>query len=279
VYRDRRAAAYRIDLAQYKELLAPRARASHKGHFGHVLVIGGERGMAGAPRMAGEAAARVGAGLVSVATRASHAAFVNAARPELMVHPIEEPAELQPLLRKATVVAIGPGLGQTDWSRGMLGAVLESDKPKVIDADGLNLLALDPACRADWVLTPHPGEAARLLNIDTPAVQNDRFEAASKLQAKYGGVCVLKGAGTVICSGERIAVGTAGNPGMASGGMGDVLTGVIASLLAQGVSAREAAELGACLHASAADHAAAKGGERGLLATDLFAHLRSLANP
>ncbi|MDQ4147235.1 MAG: NAD(P)H-hydrate dehydratase [Pseudomonadota bacterium] len=278
IYTRQQAAAWRIDLAQFSELLARRARASHKGHFGHVLVIGGERGMSGAPRMAGEAAARVGAGLVSVATRAVNAPVVNTARPELMVHATEKPADLKPLLKRATVVALGPGLGQASWSRALLDAIVKIDTPKVIDADGLNLLATDPVSREDWVLTPHPGEAARLLGENTATIQGDRYHAVRMLQARYGGVCVLKGAGSLISSKERIAVCTAGNPGMASGGMGDVLTGVIAGLLAQSLNGQQAAELGVCLHAAAADMAAADGGERGLLATDLFAYLRRLSN-
>ncbi len=279
VYSRHQPSAHRIDLCHYQDLLIPRQRASHKGHFGHVLVVGGEQGMPGAPRMAGEAAARVGAGLTSVATRAVNAVSTNAARPELMAHGIEEPGELQPLFKRATVVALGPGLSRTAWSRGMLSAVLETDLPKVIDADGLNLLAAEPSRREDWVLTPHPGEAARLLEKDTATVQNNRYLALNELQERYGGVCVLKGAGTLIRSKGRTAVCTAGNPGMASGGMGDVLTGVIAGLLAQGINLRQAAELGVCLHTTAADRAAALGGERGLLATDLFDHLRRLANP
>lgn len=279
VYRQQPPAAHCIDLTQFGRLLAPRARASHKGHFGHVLIIGGEHGMNGAPRMAGEAAARVGAGLVSVATRAVNAPSINIARPELMAHAVEEPADLQPLLERATVTALGPGLGQTAWSRAMLGAVLDLDKPMVIDADGLNLLAAEPAWREDWVLTPHPGEAARLLRQATRAVQNDRYGAVQALQERYGGVCVLKGAGTLIRSESRTAVCAAGNPGMATGGVGDVLTGMIVGLRAQGLSNVQAAELGVCLHAAAADCAADLGGERGLLATDLFDYLRRLVNP
>jgi NAD(P)H-hydrate epimerase len=278
VYRQHRPAAWRIELTRFKALLAPRARTSHKGHFGHALIIGGECGMAGAPRMAAEAAARIGAGLVSVATRAAHASILGVARPELMVHPIEAPAELQPLLDRATVIAIGPGLGRTVWGRAMLSRVLESELPKVVDADALNLLAADPAHRDDWVLTPHPGEAARLLGVDTAVVQSDRYHAVETLHKRYGGTCVLKGAGTLVRSAQRTAVCTAGNPGMASGGMGDVLTGVVAGLLAQGLSGQDGAELGVCLHAAAADRAARRG-ERGLLATDLFKQLRRLANP
>jgi len=271
--------AQRVELAQFNEQLAPRARTSHKGNFGHVLVIGGECGMAGAPRMAAEAAARMGAGLVSVATRPEHAALVNVMRPELMVHPVASATELQPLFKRATTVAIGPGLGQTAWSRGMLCAVLDSGIPAVIDADGLNLLAVEPLWRDNWVLTPHPGEAARLLGVTTSAIQQDRYQAAEQLQRRYGGACVLKGAGTLIRSEIRTAVCAAGNPGMASGGMGDVLSGVIAGLMAQGLSGAQAAELGVCAHAAAGDRAAAARGERGLLATDLFVHLRQLVNP
>ncbi len=278
-YRQQPPAGYRIDPTQFGRLLAPRARVSHKGHFGHVLVIGGEHGMSGAPRMAGEAAARVGVGLVSVATRAVNAPSINNTRPELMAHGVEEPAGLRPLLERATVIALGPGLGQTAWSRAMLDAVLELDKPMVIDADGLNLLAAEPVRRENLVLTPHPGEAARLLGQATRAVESDRYGAVKALRERYGGVCVLKGAGTLIRSERRTAVCAAGNPGMASGGMGDVLTGVIAGLRAQGLSNVQAAELGVCLHAAAADCAAELGGERGLLATDLFDHLRRLVNP
>src|SRR5680860_198026 len=271
--------AHRVERARFGDWLAPRSRTSHKGHFGHVLVIGGERGMAGAPRMAAEAAARVGAGLVSVATIPEHAAFVNIMRPELMVHAVEGAADLLPLLKRATVVAIGPGLGQTTWSRALLGAILDAGLPAVIDADGLNVIASDPLRRENWVLTPHPGEAARLSGVRTSAIQQDRYGAVARLREDYGGVCVLKGAGTLIGSSERIAVCAAGNPGMASGGMGDVLGGVIAGLMAQGLSAPRAAELGVWIHATAADRAAAARCERGLMATDLFDHVQSLINP
>jgi hydroxyethylthiazole kinase-like uncharacterized protein yjeF len=148
----------------------------------------------------------------------------------------------------------------------------------VLDADGLNLLALSPAKNSHWILTPHPGEAGRLLHGSAQSVERDRFAAASAIQAAYGGIAVLKGAGTLIASVSRIAVSTTGNPGMASGGMGDVLTGVIAGLVAQSLDLQEAAEQGVFLHGRAADLAAAKGGERGLLATDLFPYLRQLVN-
>ncbi len=278
VYEQVPPSAKRIDSTLLGGPLAPRRRTAHKGAFGHVLVVGGERGMAGAVRMAAEAAARVGAGLVSVATRPGNAAALTAARPELMCHEVSSPADLGPLLRRATVVAVGPGLGIGDWGRALFGHLLEVPLPLVVDADALNLLALEPAFRTDWVLTPHPGEAARLLGSDVAAIQRDRFAAATSLRDRFGGVMLLKGAGTLVCDMGGTALIGGGNPGMASGGMGDVLTGVIAGLVAQGIEPGEAASLGACLHAAAGDRAAAAG-ERGMLATDLLPHLRRLANP
>jgi NAD(P)H-hydrate epimerase len=279
VYDTQKPSARRIQLQQYIGLLAPRERNSNKGRFGHVLVIGGQQGMSGAVRMAGEAAARTGAGLVSVATREVHAPFLNLAIPELMVKGVESVEALTPLLEQATVIAIGPGLAQTNWSRMLLQAVLNLDLPMVIDADALNLLSHYPVRGKRCVLTPHPGEAARLLATDVDTIQRDRYSAAISLQQRYDAVCVLKGAGTVVSSKDRITVCGAGNPGMASGGMGDVLTGVIAGLLAQGLPLVDAAEMGVCLHAVAGDAVAEESGERGMLATDLLPHLHRLVNP
>ena len=256
-----------------------RTRSAHKGHYGHVLVIGGDHGDSGAARMAAEAAARVGAGLVSVATRANHAALMNLTRPELMCHVVESIDELNPLLERATTLALGPGLGRGEWGRSLFRRALESGLPLVVDADALNLLAELPQNMDHWVLTPHPGEAGRLLNMTSTQVQQDRFSAVHALQAKYGGVSVLKGAGTLIHSASAVTkICPAGNPGMASGGMGDVLTGVIAGLIAQGFCPEEAARLGVCLHAEAGDQAAANHGERGLLASDLMRPLQRLVN-
>ncbi|MCX8048980.1 MAG: NAD(P)H-hydrate dehydratase [Methylohalobius sp.] len=265
-------------LLSYRNLLPPRRRTAHKGHFGHVLVVGGEVGFTGAARMAAEAALRVGAGLVSVATRKSHAAYLNLGRPEIMAHGVETPEELERLLQRATVAAIGPGLGQSEWAKSLLRSVLASSLPLVVDADALNLLAQVPAKRENWILTPHPGEAARLLGSTSAAVQKDRFAALAGLIERYGGVSVLKGAGTLIGTGGQIPwVCALGNPGMASGGMGDVLTGVLAGLMAQGLKPLEAARMGVSLHAAAADAAAAKG-ERGMLASDLLPWLYRLLN-
>ncbi|MEZ5582236.1 MAG: NAD(P)H-hydrate dehydratase [Candidatus Competibacteraceae bacterium] len=265
--------------ADLSKLLPRRPRSAHKGKHGHVLVVGGDSGMAGAARMAAEAAARCGAGLVSVATRNAHAGVQAALRPELMFRGVESVAELAPLLARATVIAVGPGLGNGDWGRTLFNAVLTTDLPLVVDADGLNLLAADPVRRDNWVLTPHPGEAARLLQTQPAQVEADRFTAAAEIAVRYGGVCVLKGAGSVIaCEHDGVFVCDKGNPGMASGGMGDVLTGVIAGLLAQGVPLAQAACAGVYVHASAGDQAALDG-ERGLLAMDLMPQLRTLVNP
>lgn len=257
-----------------KKPLPRRDRCAHKGCYGHVLIVGGDLGYSGAARLAGEAALRVGAGLVSVATRTEHAGLMNLNRPELMCHGVENAGQLAALLEKASVVVIGPGLGQSDWAKELFMAAIKTKKPLIIDADGLNLLARSPVTNANWILTPHPGEASRLLNCPTAEIQQDRFAAAAALRAKYGGIAVLKGAGTVIASEEGLAVSTTGNPGMASGGMGDVLTGVIAGLLAQGLSLKNAARQGVYSHGWAADLAAEKDGERGLLAGDLMPYLR-----
>ncbi|MDH5785281.1 MAG: NAD(P)H-hydrate dehydratase [Chromatiales bacterium] len=271
--------AQRLDYEAVSAALGPRRCNSHKGDYGHVLVIGGDKGMAGAVHMAAEAAARSGAGLVSVATRAAHAAMISAARPELMCHAIEQPEQLTPLLNRATVVVIGPGLGQDNWGRTMLSRVLDCKLPLVVDADAINLLAGEPYYHNKWVLTPHPGEAARLIGCTTSEVQQDRFGAAASIAASYGGVVVLKGAGTIIeALGGEAGICSAGNPGMACGGMGDLLAGVIGALIAQGMGLEQAASVGVTLHGEAADRAAEQG-ERGMIASDLLPQIRRLANP
>jgi len=283
VYAEVAADARRLDPDAHRALLAPRSRTAHKGHFGHVLVVGGDLGLGGAARMAGEAAARVGAGLVSVATRPAHAAAMTAARPELMCRGVETDGDLGALLERATVLALGPGLGRSEWSWRLFEAALGSDRPLVVDADGLNLLAESGRRRAQpgagWILTPHPGEAGRLLGCAAREVQADRFAAAAALAERFDAVVALKGAGTLVQEpGQVPDLCDAGNPGMASGGMGDVLTGIVAGLVAQGAGLGEAARTGVWVHARAADRAAAEG-ERGLLAGDLLSHLRRLVNP
>ncbi|WP_028006349.1 bifunctional ADP-dependent NAD(P)H-hydrate dehydratase/NAD(P)H-hydrate epimerase [Solimonas flava] len=273
------APAARLQAATDLEAVLPlRSPTAHKGDHGHVLLVGGNHGMTGAILLAGRAALHAGAGLVSVATRHEHAAMLTAAQPELMCHGVEDVDTLRRLMARATVVAIGPGLGTDDWARLLWGEVMRLDKPRVLDADALNLLAAAPSTvLGDAVLTPHPGEAARLLGTTTGAVQSDRAAALHALQARYGAAVVLKGAGTMV-GGVPPVVCPFGNPGMAVGGMGDALTGIIAALRAQGLAAPAAAQAGVLAHALAGD-AAASAGERGLLPSDLIDRLRAIVNP
>ncbi len=267
----------RLSLDGLHARIGVRPLNAHKGSFGHVLLIGGNSGMPGSIALAAQAAARTGSGLVSIATVEQHAGLMVSACPEVMVHGIHEVDELAALIRRASVVAIGPGLGRDQWARDLLAKVLELDLPTVVDADALNLLALDPVYKENWILTPHPGEAAHLSKVSVAQIQQRRLEYVQAVQKQYGGVCVLKGSGTLIASGDHVSVCTAGNPGMASGGMGDVLTGITAGLLAQGMGLYDAARFGVELHAQSAD-IAAREGVRGLLASDLFQPLRTLVN-
>ncbi|MFT4045207.1 MAG: NAD(P)H-hydrate dehydratase [Solimonas sp.] len=257
--------------------LPRRARTAHKGDHGHVVVVGGNRGMGGAALLAARAALRAGAGLVSVVTRGEHTAAMTAAQPELMCHADDDGNELHALLAKADVIACGPGLGTDAWARRLWSAVRDARKPAVIDADALNLLAAEPCRWPGAVLTPHPGEAARLLARDTRAIQTDRLGALHELERRYGAGIVLKGAGTLI-SGPPAALCPFGNPGMAVGGMGDILSGIIAAFMGQGLGAPVAAQCGVLAHALAGDQAA-RGGERGLLPGDVVAILREVVNP
>lgn len=277
--RDTSKAIYRrIGEAAIANALPPRRRDAHKGNFGHVVVVGGGAGMPGAVRLCGEAALRSGAGRVSLATDPEHAAVVVATRPELMSHAIRAAGELAPLLAKADVLAVGPGLGQGEWAHGLLDAVRAAALPGVWDADALNLLAESADTDARRIITPHPGEAATLLGTSVRDVQSDRRAALSALADTYGGTVVLKGAGTLVSARDGAPwLCTAGNPGMASPGMGDVLTGIIAALLAQGLEPGAAARAGVEAHARAGDLAAIDG-ERGLLASELMAELRGVLN-
>jgi hydroxyethylthiazole kinase-like uncharacterized protein yjeF len=279
LYKNSHPDARLLNMRRMTGWLPPRRRDAHKGEFGHVLAIGGDHGMGGAVRLCAEAALRTGAGLVSVATRAENVSAINAARPELMAHGVKDTAALLTLLQRAGVIALGPGLGQGEWGRALCQAALAAGKPLVLDADGLNLIARKSLqLPTQSVLTPHPGEAARLLGSDAESIARDRFAAARELARQYRAVVVLKGAGTLIAHPEgEVAVCPWGNPGMATGGMGDVLTGVIAALLAQGLNAWRAARFGVALHAKAGD-CAARSGEAGLIASELFPHLYNLRN-
>lgn len=271
--------ARRVSLENDAAGLAPRERTGHKGLYGHLFIIGGDHGMPGAARVAAEAGARVGAGLTSIATRSAHGPILNLARPELMCYGVESASELEELLRPANALSVGPGLGQSEWAIALLHKAIETNLPMVVDADALNLLSKNPQHHHNWVLTPHPGEAARLLGCSSEDIQADRFAAVYELQRRYGGVVVLKGSGTLISNGEApTRLSTWGNPGMGSGGMGDVLAGVIGGLLAQHFPIMDAACVGVTLHGMAADKAAELDGERGTLAMDLMPHLRRLAN-
>ncbi len=267
-----------LDESDVVAALPRRRRTSHKGDHGHVLVIGGGAGMPGAARLAGEAALRSGAGLVTLAVHPDNAGIV-AARPELMCVGIRSPEDLADPLSRATMLAVGPGLGRGEWSRRILAVALDARIPAVVDADALTLLAESRRSRDDWVLTPHPGEAARLVGSTSQRVQRHRLAAAHSLQAMYGGHVVLKGAGSIVQSpGQMACLCDRGNPGMATGGMGDVLTGVIAGIAAQCDDLGLAARAGVYVHAHAGDLAARRG-ERGLLASDVLDQVRSCVNP
>lgn len=264
-----------LSLGFAAEILQRRLRNTHKGNFGHVLAVGGIKGMSGAIRLCGEAALRSGAGKVTLATDPLHAGFVNLGRPELMIRSIGGGDDLGSLLNDEFTVAVGPGLGTADWSRSLLTTCLESELPLVVDADGLNLLARelreDPVTRERWIVTPHPAEAARLLGCTVSEIQQDRIKAATDIAALLGACVVLKGCGTVVgdVSGAY-AICPLGNPGMATAGSGDVLTGIIAALLGQGMSCFDAASLGVLAHAAAGDYAAASLGEMALIASDII---------
>ncbi len=269
----------RIIEAEIAAALPRRARAAHKGDFGRALIVGGGAGMPGAVRLAGEAALRVGAGLVTVAVAPENVVAIAAGRPELICLSLTDASVLPAAIERADVVAIGPGLGRGEWASRMLEAVLRCDKPLVVDADALNLIAEQgPRRRDNWILTPHPGEAARLLGMRASEIQRDRLVALERLVERYGGVVVLKGAGTLVGSQNRIpGLCERGNPGMASAGMGDVLTGATAGVLSQCGDLWLAARVAVLVHAMSGD-AVARGGERGLLAGDVARELRSCVN-
>ena len=270
--------ARRINLENNSASLVPRERIGHKGSYGHLFIIGGDYGMYGAALIAAEAGARAGAGLISVVTQSTEV-LVNFSRPELMCHSVEYDDDLSSLLSIANVLCIGPGLGQNKWGESLFKKSIETNLPLIVDADALNLLSKHPSHHDQWILTPHPGEAARLLNCSSQDIQNDRFEAVRELQSRYGGIAILKGSGTLIYDGNSpIRLSNLGNPGMGSGGMGDLLAGMIGGLLAQHLFPMNAACIGVIIHGMAADRVAKKNGERGMLAMDLMPHVRHLVN-
>ena len=260
-----------------RKVFSSRPVLSHKGLFGHVVVVGGDHGYGGAVLLAAQGALRAGAGKVSILTRPDHVPM-TLSQPECMIHGVSDHLDLEALC--PSVIVLGPGLGQSDWSYSLYEEAMACPVPKVIDADGLNCLSQMPiSLSPDTVLTPHPGEAGRLLSTSSREIQRDRRAALFRLQEKYNCTCVLKGAGTLVLSKARIpSLCIAGNSGMASPGMGDVLSGVIGGLMAQGFAVNDSAEQGVLAHSLAADGLADEFGERGLLATDLLQSIRRLLN-
>ena len=259
---------------------------SHKGTYGRVLVVAGSPGMAGAAILAGSAALRGGAGLVQVACPAEIQAIVAVGNPCYMTHGISHHADgtyseasisdLATVATQADVLAIGPGLGNRKDVAALVWGVLQAapDKPTIMDADGLNViapLAGEFAGRsAPLILTPHPGELARLTGKSVSAIQADREKVASEFARRFGVILVLKGHETVVTDGNQLYHNSTGNPGMATGGSGDVLTGLIAALAATGLPGFESAGLGVWIHGRAGDLAAAARSETALIASDLL---------
>ncbi len=279
-----RPALRRLTAASLCNALAPRSRQSHKSQFGRVLIIGGGSGMPGAVRLAAESALRVGAGLVSVASLPEHLATVVGMRPELMFRPLRSGDDVAAAVDAADVIAIGPGLGRDKWARDVLTGVCVARRPQqqlVVDADALNLIAEGVGMQRceDWVLTPHPGEAARLLGSSTHDIQRDRRSALQSLCERRGGTIVLKGAMTLVGHANEVPqVCDRGNPGMAVPGMGDILTGAIAGILAQCGRPLEASAAAVYAHAVAGDRCA-RDGLRGVLALEVAQELRAVLAP
>lgn len=261
-----------------KQVMTKRQPCSHKGSHGKALLIGGNAGLGGAIILAAQACARVGSGLTAALLHSSNVTPMLVSAPEVMSSDWESQPGNSKRFDWCNVIAIGPGLGRDEKAAYLVSEVQRMKGQKVFDADALHFLAKDPNIDNERVITPHPAEAAALLDISVEQVERDRFHAIKELQRMYGGIVVLKGAGTLVSDGKETFVCLAGNPGMASGGMGDVLTGVITSLLAQGLDGLQAAKAGVLIHSKAADLNAKQNGERGMLASDLLPHLRSLVN-
>lgn len=281
-----KAAAWRLDTCQLLNAFPLRPWNSHKGMFGHVLIIGGSAGMAGAVQLSALAALRSGAGKVSAICQPGQEALAGS-RPEVMVRGLTaDDSAADELLQQVDLIAIGPGLGKQAWGQQWWQKVTDLDIPLVVDADALSYLAEQPQKRDDWVLTPHPGEAAKLLNMSVREIEHDRWRSAQRVQEQYGGVVVMKGAGSVIYHPDYVAVNTSGNPGLASAGMGDVLTGIIAAQLAPlfskhgqlRQSVAETVGYAVLVHGKAGD-SASQTGQRGLLASDVIEHIRDWVNP
>jgi NAD(P)H-hydrate epimerase len=273
-----------ITYKQIRELfLTRRQKDAHKGDFGHVLVVAGNKGMAGAAVLCARGALRAGAGLVTVSVPEELFPILQTAVPEAMcIGRGLEPDLAETALSRYDVIALGPGIGTTAKSYELVSWLLQKyTGPFVLDADALNIVAVAGRSDKQWfanfpnvpsqsIVTPHPGEAARLLGVSKNVVTEDRAAALAALEAQLGCVVCLKGAGTLV---SPQYINTTGNPGMATGGAGDVLTGVIASFLAQGMELGTAAKAGVYVHGLAGDLAAQRLGEHGLLAGDIADHI------
>lgn len=267
-----------VQLMLSAEPLPPKPRDGHKGRFGILLIVAGNRGMMGAARMAAEAALRTGAGKVIVATHPEHAATLAIGRPELIVHGVDAATALDALLVQADSVVLGPGLGGDDWAEQMAARVLAAEVPLVIDADGLRFLTPCATKKAMRIMTPHPGEAARLLECAAEEIEQDRLAAARALRERYCILGVLKGAGSVLFLPDELRVCGRGSPALATAGSGDVLAGVIGGLLALGMVPAQALPRAVCWHAMAGELLSEQSGAWGAVATDLFAPIRAMAN-
>ena len=256
--------------------LASRPHTAHKGMYGRVLMIGGDHGFGGACLLSAESALRCGAGMVTLATRAEHIPAALTRMPEVMSAAIRSANQLMALIEPASVLVVGPGMGQAAWGRSLLSAAANAQRPQVWDADALNQLAQGFVSLPEGsVITPHPGEAARLLGMTTKQVQADRPAAARALADKYQAVCVLKGSGSLIADVDgQLMLCDRGHPAMATAGLGDVLAGLIGALMAQKMKPFDAACLAVWLHASAGQRVGEAG--RGLAASDLIPAIRQL---
>jgi NAD(P)H-hydrate epimerase len=273
-------------LDELRQTLPSLPAAVHKYQRGKLVIVGGGPGMAGAAILAGEAALMAGAGLVCVASTDATCGAAVVRYPELLARPVASPEDLRDAIPKARALVLGPGLGTTPWAASLLDFALQSSLPLVLDADALTLLKdrveLLQDRSAPVILTPHEGEAARLLDVSADEIGSDRFAAVTALSARYAATVVLKGHGTLVSSANLalpIVLCPLGNPGMAVGGMGDVLSGVLGALLAQGLTTDEAAVLGVFLHAAAGDRCAEAHGLRGLLPSEVAKEIRLILKP
>jgi ADP-dependent NAD(P)H-hydrate dehydratase / NAD(P)H-hydrate epimerase len=283
-----------VEGADFLSCLSPRNPDAHKGSFGHLFILAGSPGKTGAAALVSQSALRVGTGLVTLGVPESLNPILEEKLTEVMTEPLPETKEKTLSLRsqkrifnlssRKTALAIGPGLSLNPETLRLVRQVVgKSNLPAVIDADGLSALTgkvdILRKKKAERILTPHPGEMARLLGISVEAVQKDRIEAARKFARNYGVILVLKGSRSLVAApGGDVFINPTGNPGMATGGMGDVLTGMIAGFLAQGILPLEAAKLGVYLHGLSGDYAAFRRGERGMAASDLIDHAPIILN-